>query len=213
LRRHRSWSCRWRTAEERAAVEAAIVPVEARLRTQVVFGDQCIRVVRVAWRDDLTPGYKFNDWERRGVPIRLEVGPRDVAAGTIVVAERVPATDDTGAKESVSVDHLPADVAARLERMQQHLLEWAITFQRTTTDQVSASDHFVAVNAAEGGFLVAGWSPRPPANARSRPRPGPPCASCRSRASSRGSNTRPPAPAVARRLRRRRCSLALTDRR
>ena len=145
----------WRTVEERAAVEAAIGPVEARLRAQAVFGDQSIRV-RVDRRDDVTPGYKFNDWELRGVPIRLEVGPRDVAAGTFVVAERSPATGDTGAKESVPVDQLPADIAARLERMQARLLERAIAFQRANTHRVSGWEELVAVNA-EGGFLVAGW--------------------------------------------------------
>jgi prolyl-tRNA synthetase len=146
----------WRTVEERAAVEAAIAPVEARLRAQAVFGDQRISV-RVDRRDDVTPGYKFNDWELRGVPIRLEVGPRDVAAGTIVVVERLPATDGTGAKESVSVDGLAADVAARLEGIQTRLVERAITFQRANTHGVSGWDELVAVNAAQGGFLVAGW--------------------------------------------------------
>ena len=146
----------WRTAEERAAVEAAIAPVEAALRAQAVFGDQRIRV-RVDRRDDVTPGYKFNDQELRGVPIRLEVGPRDVAAGSMTVAERLSATDGSNAKESVSVDHLPADVAARLERIQTRLLERAVTFQRANTHRVADWDVLVAVNAAQGGFLVTGW--------------------------------------------------------
>jgi prolyl-tRNA synthetase len=146
----------WRTAQDRVAVEAAIVPVEARLREQSLFGDQRIRV-RVDRRDDVTPGYKFNDWELRGVPIRLEVGPRDVAAGTVVVAERSSATEDAGAKVSVSVDHLPADIAARLERMQTSLLDRATRFQRANTHRVSGWDELVDVNAAEGGFLAAGW--------------------------------------------------------
>jgi prolyl-tRNA synthetase len=146
----------WRTAEERAAVEAAIAPVEARLQARSVFGDQRIRV-RVDRRDDVTPGYKFNDWELRGVPIRLEVGPRDVATGTVVVVERSSATDDARAKESVPVDQLPADIAARLERMQTSLLERAITFQRANTRSVSGWDELVDVDAAEGGFLVTGW--------------------------------------------------------
>jgi prolyl-tRNA synthetase len=144
-----------RTEEERAAVEAAIAPVEARLRAQPVFGDQCIRV-RVDRRDDVTPGYKFNDWELRGVPIRLEVGPRDVAAGTFVVAERSSGTGDTSARGSVPVDQLPADIAARLERMQARLLERATAFQRANTHRVSGWEELIAVSA-EGGFLVAGW--------------------------------------------------------
>jgi len=60
-------------------------------------------------------------------------------------------------KESVSVDHLPADVAARLERIQKSLLERAITFQRANTHGVSDWDELVDVNAAQGGFLVTGW--------------------------------------------------------
>ena len=145
----------WRTEGERAAVEAAIAPVEARLRAQTIFTDQRIRV-RIDRRDDVTPGYKFNDWELRGVPIRLEIGPRDVAAGTVVVAERSPATDDTRAKESVPVDQLPADIVARLERMQARLLERAIAFQRANTHRVSGWEELVAISE-EGGFLVAGW--------------------------------------------------------
>ena len=117
--------------------------------------------MRVDRRDEVTPGYKFNDWELRGVPIRLEIGPRDVAAGTIVVAERFPATVGTGTKESVAVDHLPEDVAARLERIQTSLLERAITFQRANTHVVSGWDKLVDVNAAQGGFLVAGWCGSP----------------------------------------------------
>lgn len=146
----------WRTADERAAVEATIAPVVARVQAQAVFGDQPIRV-RVDWRDDVTPGYKFNDWEQRGVPIRLEVGPRDVASGTVVLVERLSATDDAKAKASVSVDHLPADIAARLERLQASLLERATAVQRANTRWVASWGELVDVGAAEGGFLVAGW--------------------------------------------------------
>jgi prolyl-tRNA synthetase len=145
-----------RTEEERAAVEAAIAPVEAALRVQTVFGDQRIRV-RVDRRDDVTPGYKFNDWELRGVPIRLEIGPRDVAAGTVVVVERSPSEGDAIAKASVAVEQLPAEIAPTLERLQVRLLERATAFQRANTHRVSGWDELVAVNAADGGFLVAGW--------------------------------------------------------
>jgi prolyl-tRNA synthetase len=149
----------WRTLEEQAVVEAAIAPVEAGLRTRAVFGDQRIRV-RVDRRDDVTPGFKFNDWELRGVPIRLEVGPRDVAAGTIAVVERLPATDvtdGTGAKESVSIDQIAVDVAARLQRIQTRLLERATTFQRANTHRIATWDELVEVNTAQGGFLVTSW--------------------------------------------------------
>ena len=202
----------WRT-EERAAVEAAIAPVEAGLRAQAVFGDQRIRV-RVDRRDDVTPGYKFNDWSQR-VPIRLEVGPRDVAMRTVVVVERLSATDDASAKESVSVDHPPADIAARLERMQTSLLERAITFQRANTrggSPAGTSSSWTSMLPRAASSSPAGAA-RPPANARSRPQPAPRSASSRSRISSRGLNLRAPVSAVARRLQRRRCLRARTDRR
>jgi prolyl-tRNA synthetase len=73
------------------------------------------------------------------------------------VAERSPATDASSAKESVAVDHLPADVAARLERIQTRLLERAMSSQLADTHRVSGWDELVAVNAAQGGFLVTGW--------------------------------------------------------
>jgi prolyl-tRNA synthetase len=149
----------WRTEAERSAVEAAITPLETALRAQAVFEDQRLRV-RVDRRDDVTPGYKFNHWELRGVPIRLEVGPRDVASGTVVVAERLSATDSTG-KESVPVGGLAADVAGRLERIQARLLERATVVQRANTHRVAGWDELVAVNAAHGGFLVAGWCGSP----------------------------------------------------
>ena len=203
----------WRTVEERAAVEAAIAPVEAALRAKAFFGDQRISV-RVDRRDDVTPGYKFNHWELRGVPIRLEVGPRDVAAGTIVVAERLPATDGTSTKDSVSVDHLPADVAVRLERMQARLLERAITFQRANTHPVSGWDDLVAVNAAQGGFLVTGWCGSAACERAVQATTG---ATLRVRPFQGELEELEPATACARcggpAFRRRRCSLARTNRR
>src|SRR6185503_3037821 len=92
----------WRTTDEQVAVESAAARVEALLREQAVFGDQRIRV-RIDRRDEVSPGYKFNHWELRGVPIRLEVGPREIAAGAVVVSERVPETDSTHAKASVPI--------------------------------------------------------------------------------------------------------------
>ncbi len=65
--------------------------------------------VKADWRDQLTPGYKFNDWEMRGVPLRLEVGPRDLAKDQVVAARR-----DTGAKETLAQADLAATVPALL---------------------------------------------------------------------------------------------------
>ena len=71
-------------------------------------------------REGLSPGAKFFHWERRGVPVVLELGPRDLASGSLVLKRR-----DTGVKESVSQDGIAARLAAVYERMQPELYESA----------------------------------------------------------------------------------------
>ena len=71
-------------------------------------------------RDQYKPGFKFNDWELKGVPVRIEIGPRDVAAGNAVLARR-----DTGKKSIVPMDGLEEEVSALLKRIQKGLLEKA----------------------------------------------------------------------------------------
>ncbi len=84
-------------------------------------------------RPQLSPGFKFNDWELRGVPIRLELGPRDLAAGSAVMALRLG-----DAKESISLDGAPARLADELEAFQDFLLQRATAFRDShtvTTDE------------------------------------------------------------------------------
>ena len=84
-------------------------------------------------RPQLSPGFKFNHWELRGVPIRLELGPRDLAAGSAVMALRLG-----GAKEPISLEGAPARLADELAAFQDFLLERATAFRdahTVTTDQ------------------------------------------------------------------------------
>src|SRR6201995_5687273 len=84
-------------------------------------------------RPQLSPGFNFNDWELRGVPIRLELGPRDLAAGTAVMARRLGA-----AKESIGLEGAPARLADELEAFQAFLFERATAFRdehTITTDE------------------------------------------------------------------------------
>jgi prolyl-tRNA synthetase len=97
-------------------------------------------------RPQLSPGFKFNDWELRGVPIRLELGPRDLAAGSAVMALRLG-----GAKEPISLEGAPARLADELAAFQDFLLERATEFRdaRTvTTDQWDDFTNAVAVGWA-----------------------------------------------------------------
>jgi prolyl-tRNA synthetase len=103
--------------------------------------------VQVDERTQLSPGFKFNDWELRGVPLRLELGQREVAAGTTVMARRL---GDTG-KETIAQAGAPAAIAAALDEFQEFLLRRATEFR----DQ-----HTVRVNDW-GGFtqaVSAGWA-------------------------------------------------------
>jgi prolyl-tRNA synthetase len=98
---------------------------------------------------DASPGFKFNDWELKGVPLRIELGPRDLAAGTAVIAQRVGADG----KETVSLDTLVAGLPARLDRYHELLVQRALAFRQAARAQVDTWAAFVAQVAV--GFADA----------------------------------------------------------
>ena len=97
-------------------------------------------------RPQLSPGFKFNEWELRGVPIRLELGPRDLAAGSAVMARRLG-----GDKEPISLDGAPARLADELEAFQDFLLERATTFRDEHTVTTDDWDDFTKA-------VATGWA-------------------------------------------------------
>ncbi|HLC02904.1 MAG TPA: His/Gly/Thr/Pro-type tRNA ligase C-terminal domain-containing protein, partial [Anaerolineales bacterium] len=109
--------------------------------------------VHVDWRDGLTPGFKFNDWELRGVPLRLEIGPRDVAAGTAGLARR----DKPGkeGKRTVRLEGLPATVGEALDEVQRSLFERATAFQRANTHKPDDYAEFKQV--VQDGWADSWW--------------------------------------------------------
>ena len=102
-------------------------------------------------RDGMKPGAKYYEWEGRGVPLRLEIGPRDVAAGTAMLARRTG-----GKKESLPLAGLPAALTAAMEAMQRDLLETAL---RTPRGEQHPGRHQGAVPRPAGG-RAAGSSTR-----------------------------------------------------
>jgi prolyl-tRNA synthetase len=102
--------------------------------------------VHVDDRPQLSPGFKFNEWELRGAPIRLELGPRDLAAGTAVMARRLG-----GAKEPISLDDAPARLADELDAFQDFLLERATAFRDDHTVTVNDWDEFTKA-------VATGWA-------------------------------------------------------
>ncbi len=104
--------------------------------------------VKVDDRPQLSPGFKFNEWELRGVPVRIELGPRDLAAGAVTVAERL-----AGTKEQVGLAEVAATMPDRLEGIQAALLDRATRFRDEHTWQVETLEELTA--AVAEGFALA----------------------------------------------------------
>jgi prolyl-tRNA synthetase len=110
--------------------------------------------VKVDKREKESPGFKYNYWELRGVPVRIEVGPRDLENGVVIVARR-----DRSEKENVAVDDAASLVAGLMPIIQQELFDKALAFREANTHRVDTWEQFEAAFAGEGGggFVVAHW--------------------------------------------------------
>jgi prolyl-tRNA synthetase len=104
-------------------------------------------------REGFSPGWKFNDWEMRGVPVRVELGPKDVAKQAAMLARR----DKPGREGKVSAPlaDLPATIEKLLVEIQQALLDKALAFRRSHTHETRTYDEFK--EAVESGFAYAHW--------------------------------------------------------
>jgi len=132
----------YRSDDQRTAVMEAAITLVADL------GDD----VRVHVDDrDQRPGFKFTEWEVKGVPLRVELGPRDVEAGTVVLARR-----DTGQKETVPRDGLAAVIVQTLDAIQEGLLEQAEAALDANT-RVAADMHEFREALEQGGFVRVFW--------------------------------------------------------
>lgn len=106
-------------------------------------------------RDTQQPGFKYADWEMRGVPLRLEIGPKDIEKDQCVLVRR-----DNREKSFVPLAGLTVAVRERLDALQRDLLERARQFVADDTTRCSSYDEFKRVMTDKRGFLVAGWCTR-----------------------------------------------------
>jgi prolyl-tRNA synthetase len=104
-------------------------------------------------RDNHQTGFKYADWEMRGVPLRLELGPKDIEKDQCVLVRR-----DTREKTPVPLAGIGAAARDLLDRLQSDLLERARRFVAENTTRVKTYDEFKEVMAAKRGFIVAGWN-------------------------------------------------------
>jgi prolyl-tRNA synthetase len=101
---------------------------------------------------DMRPGEKYYEWEKKGVPIRIELGPKDIAGGSAVLVRR-----DTGEKIKTSLDNIAGGIKSLLENIQSNLFARALEYQKAKTKKVDIWDDFVKeINA--GNFVLAHWS-------------------------------------------------------
>ncbi len=134
----------YKTPEDQAAISERIAPVIAELKAAGVS-------VKYDDSDNQRSGWKFAEYELKGVPVRLGIGMRDLEAGTIEVARR-----DTLTKESQPLEGIAGHVAALLDKIQANIYKRALAFREENTFTVDTWDEFKA-QIERGGFLMAHW--------------------------------------------------------
>jgi prolyl-tRNA synthetase len=144
-----------------APIELVIVPIfkntdDAQLQEAKKIAENLKNIFRVKLdqRDNLRVGEKFFEWEKKGVPLRLEIGPKDLVAGQCVLVRR-----DTGEKIVCLLADVENTVKDLLEKIQHNLFETALARQKQNTVLVDSWDSFVE-SLEKGGYVSAFWCER-----------------------------------------------------
>jgi len=116
--------------------------------------------VKLDDRDHLTPGRKFNEWELKGVPLRVEIGPRDLAKRQIVLARR-----DNGKKRQVKMASAAREVAGELKEIQENLYQRALSFLKEHTYTAETYEQLKS-SLKNGGIVRAPWCLSPDCEAK-----------------------------------------------
>ena len=103
-------------------------------------------------RDTHKPGWKFAEYELKGVPVRIAMGPRDLDNGTVEVARR-----DTQTKEVISMEGIGTTIAELLDNIQNNIYQKALSFRSEHTISVDSYDEFKEILDEKGGFVMAHW--------------------------------------------------------
>jgi prolyl-tRNA synthetase len=144
-----------------APVQAVIIPIslgnwkEEVLPTAVKLKDELIGMgvrVELDQREEFTPGWKFSEWEMRGVPLRIEIGPRDIKENQVVCVRR-----DNGQKKAVPIDSLKIILPEILADIQKSLYDKALEFQTANTHDIESYEEFKLTIEERRGFLRAFW--------------------------------------------------------
>ena len=134
----------YKTAEEHEAILDKMYEIKKELEADG-------RSVKIDDRDTLRPGFKFAEWELKGVPVRIAIGPRDLQNGTVELARR-----DTLTKESAPVEGLAATIEKLLDDIQANIYKKAFDFREANVRKCDDWEEF-KTEIQKGGFLLCHW--------------------------------------------------------
>jgi len=132
------------TKKDRERVLESVSELEKELKKEIR--------VKLDDREEYSPGWKFNDWEMRGIPLRIEIGPKDLDKGHVVLVRR-----DTGEKQFVPREELADKLPLLLEQIQNDMYKKAVDFREANTRSGSDYEEFKRIMDGERGFFVASW--------------------------------------------------------
>ena len=139
----------YKGAEELEKIRTRLDEIAAELKAKGIS-------VKIDARDNVRSGFKFAEYELKGVPVRLAIGPRDLAAGTIEVVRR-----DTLAKETLPQAGIADHIEKLLDEIQTNIYNKALKFREEMTTKVDTYDEFKRVLDEKGGFILAHWDGTP----------------------------------------------------
>lgn len=135
----------FKSEEELNAITAKVNQITAEFRKHNI-------TVKFDNRDTAKPGFKFAEWELKGVPVRLAIGPRDLENGTVEVARR-----DTKAKQVMKMEEVAVNVLMLLDDIQKNIYQKALNLRTEMTTRVDTYDEFKKVLDGKAGFVMAHW--------------------------------------------------------
>lgn len=139
----------FKTREQLDQITQTVLPLKKALESKGI-------TVKYDDRETQKPGWKFTEYEFKGVPLRLTIGPRDIEQGTVEIARR-----DTLEKESFRLNDIEVKVVHLLDQIQKNLYDRALAFRENNTFRVDTWDEFKKVLDEKGGFLSAHWDGTP----------------------------------------------------
>ena len=135
----------YKTDEQLEAITAAVTILVSQLKELKI-------AVKYDDRTTQKPGFKFAEWELKGVPVRIAVGPNDLENGTFEIARR-----DNLTKETVNKDGIAIYIQKLLKQIQTDLFDKALNYRDTHITEVNNFEEFVSVLEGKGGFVSAHW--------------------------------------------------------